>query len=52
MSGNVESVKAAELTSSELEVVSGGLSFNYSAIKWTYVEQRAEGAEPPPKPGR
>jgi type VI protein secretion system component Hcp len=50
MSGNVESVKPAELVSNELELVSGGLSFNYSTMEWTYVQQKSEGSEPTPKP--
>jgi hypothetical protein len=50
MSGNFENVKPTELLPNELEFVSGGLSFNYSAIEWSYVQQKPEGSEPGPKP--
>jgi hypothetical protein len=52
MSGNIERVKPTELTSTELELVSGGLSFNYSSIELTYAQQKLEGSEPAPKPNR
>jgi hypothetical protein len=52
MSGNIERVKPTELTSTELELVSGGLSFNYSSIELTYAQQKLEGPEPAPKPNR
>jgi type VI protein secretion system component Hcp len=52
MSAKVESAKAAELTFNELEAVSGGMSFEYSTIKWTYVQQKSDGGEPAPKPNR
>jgi hypothetical protein len=53
MSKNIESVKPVELTANELDLVSAGeLSLNFSAIQWTYVQQRSEGSEPAPKPAR
>jgi hypothetical protein len=52
MSGNIDSVKLVELTPNELEIASGGLSFNYSATEWTYVQQKPDGAEPTSKPIR
>jgi type VI protein secretion system component Hcp len=52
MSRNIESVKPVELTADELDLVSAGeLSLEFSAIQWTYVQQRSEGSEPAPKPG-
>jgi type VI protein secretion system component Hcp len=52
MSRNIESVKPVELTADELDLVSGGeFSLEFSAIRWTYVQQRSEGSEPAPKPG-
>jgi hypothetical protein len=44
----IESVKTTELTPSELDLVSGGLSFNYSTIEWTYTKQKPDGT--PNKP--
>jgi hypothetical protein len=52
MSGSIESVKPIELPPNELELVSGGLSFNFSKIEVTYVQQKPEGAEPAPKLNR
>ena len=52
MSGSIESVKPIELTPNELELVSAGLSFNYSTIEWTYTQQKSDGSVPAPKPGR
>ncbi len=52
MSGNVESVKPTALTPNELELVSGGLSFNYSSIEWTYTQQRPDGSASTSKPNR
>jgi len=51
MSGNVENARPTKLSPNELELASGGLSFNYSAIEWTYDRQKSEGSEPRPKPG-
>jgi hypothetical protein len=50
MSGNIESVKPVELTANELEIVSGGVSLNFSTIEWTYVKQTAAGSESTSKP--
>jgi hypothetical protein len=52
MSGSIESVKPIELTPNELELVSGGLSFNFSKIEVTYVQQKPDGSESAPKPNR
>ena len=40
MSENIESVKPMELTPSELDLVSGGLSLNFTKIEWTYTQQK------------
>jgi hypothetical protein len=48
MSENIESVKSTELRPSELDLVSGGLSFNFSTIEWTYTKQKPDGT--PNKP--
>jgi hypothetical protein len=48
MSEIIESVKTVELTQSELDFVSGGLSFDYSTVEWTYTKQKADGT--PNKP--
>ena len=53
MSKNIESVKPVELTANELDLVSAGeVSFNYSAIQWTYTKQKPDGSELAPKSGR
>lgn len=52
MSGNFESLKSIELSPNQLELVSGGLSFNFSKIEVTYVQQKSDGSEPAPKPNR
>ena len=52
MSGSIESVKPIELTPNELELVSGGLSFNFSKIEVTYVQQKPDGSEPAAKSNR
>jgi type VI protein secretion system component Hcp len=43
MSEIIESVKTAELTPSELDLVSGGVSLNFSKIEMSYVPQNADG---------
>jgi type VI protein secretion system component Hcp len=43
MSEKSESVNPTELTPSELDLVSGGLSFDYSTIEWTYTKQKPDG---------
>jgi hypothetical protein len=48
MSEIIESEKTVELTPSELDLVSGGVSFNYSTIEWTYTKQKPDGT--PNKP--
>ena len=40
MSETIESVKPTELSPSELDLVSGGVSLNYSTIEWTYTQQK------------
>jgi hypothetical protein len=35
-----------ELSERELDRVSGGISFNYSHIEWSYVQQKPEGSAP------
>jgi len=44
MPESIESVKPTELTPSELDLVSGGLTLNYSTIKWTYTQQKPDGS--------
>jgi hypothetical protein len=48
MSEIIESEKTVELPPSELDLVSGGVSFNYSTIEWTYTKQKPDGT--PNKP--
>jgi type VI protein secretion system component Hcp len=43
MSEIIESVKPTELTPSELDLVSGGVSLNFSKIEMSYVPQNADG---------
>jgi hypothetical protein len=50
MSENIERVKPVELTANELEIVSGGVSLNFSTIELTYVKQTSDGAAPATKP--
>jgi hypothetical protein len=52
MSKNIDSAKLVELTSNELEFVSGGVTFNYSATELTYVQQKPAGGEPTSQPNR
>ncbi len=33
-----------EMTDDELDVASGGASFNYGAIEWHYTPQKADGS--------
>jgi hypothetical protein len=44
MSESIESVKPAELTPSELDHVSGGLTLNFTKIEWTYTQQKPDGS--------
>jgi hypothetical protein len=50
MSGNIDSVKPTELSPNELELVSGGLSLNYSTMEWTCVQQKPDGSVTKSKP--
>jgi hypothetical protein len=50
MPENIESVRPAELTPNELELVSGGMSLSFSKIEWTYVQQKPDGSGPTLKP--
>jgi hypothetical protein len=43
MSENIESMKPTELTPSELDLVSGGVTLNFTKIELTYTQQKPEG---------
>jgi hypothetical protein len=35
-----------EIPAEYWDTIAGGLSFNYSTVEWTYVQQKSEGNEP------
>jgi type VI protein secretion system component Hcp len=44
MSEIIENAKPTELTPSELDLVSGGLTLNFTKIAWTYTQQKPDGS--------
>jgi hypothetical protein len=50
MSEIIESVKPTELTPSELDLVSGGVTLNFTKIETSYVPQDEAGSLKKPNP--